>query len=115
MVLSKNRYPLPRIDDLFDQIKGDMVFSKIDLKLGYHQLCFFVFDIHKMMLHTRYSHYEFIVVSFGLMNVPSMFMILMNVVFCTYMDRFVLVFLDDILIYSKNEDEQLQHLGIVLQ
>ena len=97
-VTIKNRYPLPRIDDLFDQIKGAKVFSKIDLKSGYHQLCILDDDIHKTAFRTRYGHYEFTVVPFGLTNAPSVFMCLMNGVFHSYIDHFVLVFLDYILI-----------------
>ena len=101
-VTIKNRYPLPRIDDLFDQIKGAIVFSKINLKSGYHQLRIKEVDIHKTAYRTRYGHYEFTMVHFGLMNAPSVFMCLMNGVFRSYLDRFVLVFLDDILVYSRS-------------
>ena len=99
----KNRYLMPRIDDLFDQMKGETVFSKIDLRLGYHQLKIKEGDIPKTAFRTRFGHYEFVVVSFGLTNVLAVFMSLMNSVFRKYLDRFVHVFLDDILIYSKNE------------
>lgn len=109
-VTIKNRYPLPRIDDLFDQIKGAKVFSKIDLKSGYHQLRIVEADIHKTAFRTRYRHYKFTVMSFGLTNAPSVFMSLMNGVFRTYLDRFVLMFLDDILIYSKSMEEHEVHL-----
>lgn len=85
-VTIRNKYLLPRIDDLFDQIKGARVFLKIDLKLGYHQLCIFKVDIHKTAFRTRYSHYEFTVVPFGLTNAPSVFMSLLNGVFRTYLD-----------------------------
>ena len=113
-VTIKNRYPLPRIDDLFDQIKGAKVFSKIDLKSGYHQLRIHDEDIHKTAFRTRYGHYEFTVVPFGLTNAPSVFMCLMNGVFRSYLDRFVLVFLDDILIYSRSQKEHEEHLRLVL-
>lgn len=114
-VTIKNRYPLPRIDDLFDQIKGATVFSKINLKSGYHQLRIKEANIHKTAFRTRYGHYEFKVVPFGLTNAPSVFMCLMNGVFRSYLDRFVLVFLDDILIYSKIQKEHEEHLRLVLQ
>ena len=106
----KNRYPLPRIDDLFDQIKGAKVFSKIDLKLGYHQLCIHDANIHNTTFCTCYGHYEFIVVPFGLTNAPLVFICLMNGVFCSYLDHFVLVFLDDILMYSRYQEEYNEHL-----
>ena len=93
-VTVKNRYPLPRIDDLFDQMKGARVFSKIDLKSGYHQLRIQEADIYRTTFCTRYGHYEFTVVPFGLTNVPSVFMSLMNGVFRTYLDQCVIVFLD---------------------
>jgi hypothetical protein len=110
----KNRYPMPRIDDLFDQMKGAPMFSKIDLRSGYHQLRIKEGDIPKMAFRTRFGHYDFVVLPFGLTNAPTVFMSLMNGVFQKYLDRFVQVFLDDILIYSKNEREHEEHLRIVL-
>lgn len=108
-----NRYPMPRIDDLFGQMMGDYVFSKIDLPFSYHQLRIKDEDISKTTFRTRIGHYEFIVVPFGLTNAPTLFMSLMNSVFPKYLDRFVQVFLDDILIYSRNEEEHKKHLRIV--
>jgi hypothetical protein len=114
-VTVKNKYPLPRIDDLFDQLKDENIFSKIDLRLGYHQVRIKEKDIGKTTFRTRYGHYEFIVVPFGLSNAPAVFMCLMNGVFREYLDKFVIVFLDDILIYSKSEEEHEHHLRMVLQ
>ncbi|KAL8134367.1 hypothetical protein AgCh_009406 [Apium graveolens] len=111
----KNRYPLSRIDDLFDQLKGAKCFSKIDLRSGYHQLNIKPEDIPKMTFRTRYGHYEFLVMPFGLTNSPVTFMDLINRVFKKYLDQFVVVFIDDILIYSKMEEEHEQHLWIVLE
>jgi hypothetical protein len=114
-VIVKNMYPLPRIDDLFDQLKGARVFSKIDLRSGYHQLRIKEQDIQKTAFRTRYGHYEFLVMPFGLTNAPTMFMDLMNQVFRPYLDQYVVVFIDDILVYSNSHLEHEQHLRVVLQ
>jgi hypothetical protein len=114
-VTIKNKYPLPRIEDLFDQLRGASVFSKIDLRSGYHQLRIRPSDIPKTTFITKYGLYEFTVMSFGLMDAPAYFMYLMNSVFMDYLDRFVVVFIDDILIYSQNEQEHEDHLRKVLQ
>ncbi|GJZ49507.1 putative reverse transcriptase domain-containing protein [Tanacetum coccineum] len=110
----KNRYPLPRIDDLFDQLHGACCFSKIDLHLGYHQLRVREEDIPKTAFRTRYGHFEFTVMPFGLTNTPAIFMDLMNHVCRPYLDKFVIVFIDDILIYSKSEKEHEVHLKAIL-
>jgi hypothetical protein len=114
-VTIKNKCLLPCIDDLFDQMRGARVFSKIDLRLGYHQMKIRPSDIPKTTFSTRYGLYEFTVMSFGLTNAPSYFMNLMNKVFMEYLDKFVVVFIDDILIYSKNDSEHEEHLRMVLQ
>ncbi|GJW20124.1 putative reverse transcriptase domain-containing protein [Tanacetum coccineum] len=111
----KNRYPLPRIDDLFDQLQGSSVYSKIDLRSGYHQLRVRDEDIPKTTFRTRYGHYKFQVMPFGLTNAPAVFMDLMNRVCKPYLDKFVIVFIDDILIYSRNEEEHANHLRIILE
>jgi hypothetical protein len=111
----KNQYPLPRIDDLFDQMKGAMVFSKIDLRSGYHQLRIKEDDIPKTAFKMRFGHYEFTVLPFGLTNALGVFMSLMNGVFREYLDKFVQVFIDDILIYSRMMEEHDEHLRLVLQ
>jgi hypothetical protein len=114
-VTIKNKYPLPRIDVLFDQLAGAKVFSKIDLKSGYHQIKFRPCDIPKTAFSTRYGLYEYLVMSFGLTNAPAYFMYLMNSVFMTELDKFIVVFIDDILVYSKNKEEHVEHLRIILQ
>ncbi|GJR01736.1 putative reverse transcriptase domain-containing protein [Tanacetum coccineum] len=111
----KNRYPLRRIDDLFDQLQGLSVYSKIDLRSGYHQLRVHKEDIPKTAFKTRYGHYEFQVMPFGLTNAPAVFMDLMNRVCKPYLDKFVIVFIDDILIYSKNKEEHEEHLKLILE
>ncbi|GKE45806.1 putative reverse transcriptase domain-containing protein, partial [Tanacetum coccineum] len=110
----KNRYPLSRIDDLFDQLQGLRVYSKIDPRSGYHQLRVREEDISKTAFRTRYGHYEFQVTPFGLTNAPVVFMLLMNRVCKPYLDRFVIVFIDDILIYSKSRKEHEGHLKLIL-
>ena len=111
----KNKYPLPRIEDLFDQLKGVGVFSKIDLRSGHCQLRVKDVDVLKTAFGTLYGHYEFLVMSFGLTNAPTAFIDLMNRVFRPYLDQFVVVFIDDILVYSRDDQEHEQHLKIVLQ
>ena len=112
-VIIKNKYPLPRIDLLFDQLAGAKVFSKIDLRSGYHQIKMKPEDIPKTTFTTRYGLYEYLVMSFGLTNAPAHFMYLMNSVL-PEQDKFVVVFIDDILVYSKNKEEHAEHLRIVL-
>ena len=114
-VTVKNKYLLPRIEDLFDQLKGASVFSKMDLRSGYYQLRVKYVDVSKIEFRTRYGHYEFLVMPFGLTNASAAFMDLMNRVFHPYLDQLVVVFIDDILVYSKDAQEHEQHLRIVLQ
>nr|GFC08087.1 putative reverse transcriptase domain-containing protein [Tanacetum cinerariifolium] len=111
----KNRYPLPRYDDLFDQLQGSSVYSKIDLRSGYHQLRVREEDILKTAFRTRYGHCEFQVMPFGLTNAPAVFMDLINRVCKPYLDKFMIVFIDDILIYSKNKEEHEGHLKLILE
>jgi hypothetical protein len=113
-VTVKNKYPLPRIDILLDQLAGAKVFSKVDLRSGYHQIKIRLEDIPKTAFSTRYGLYEYLVMSFGLTNAPAHFMYLMNSVFMPELDKFVMVFIDDILIYSKSEEEHAQHLRVIL-
>jgi hypothetical protein len=115
VVTIKNKYPLPRIDILFDQLAGAQVFSKIDLRFGYHQIKIRAEDIPKTAFTTRYGLFEYLVMSFGLTNASTHFMYLMNFVFMSELDKFVIVFIDDILIYSKSMKEHEEHLRIVLQ
>ena len=114
-VTVKNKYPLLRINDLFDQLKGAKIFLKIDLRSGYHQVIIKDEDINKTTFRTRYGHYKFTVVPFGLSNTLVFFRCLMNGVFKDYLDKFFIVFLDDILVYSKLEEEHEKHLRMVLQ
>jgi hypothetical protein len=114
-VTIKNKYPLPRIEDVFDQMKGVGVFLKIDLRSGYLQLKIRESDISKIAFRTRYGLYEYTVMSFGLTNAPAYFMYLMNKVFIEYLDKFVVVFIHDILIFSKTEEEHEKHLRLVLE
>ena len=113
-VTIKNKYPLPRIDDLFDQLKDASVFLKINLRSFYHQLRVKEGDIAKIAFRTRYDHYEFTVMPFGLTNAPAAFKVLMNNIFRKFLDKFVIVFIDNILIYSKNPEEYEEHLRMVL-
>ena len=114
-VMIKNRYPLPRINNLLDQLQGARVFSKVDLRSGYHQVRVKEEDIPKTAIRTRYGHYKFLVMSFGLTNAPAIFMDTMNRVFHDYSDQFIIVFIDDILIYSKTLEEQEEHLRKALE
>ena len=114
-VTIKNKYPVPMINDLFDHLQGAKVFSKIDLRSGYHQLNIREQDLPKRAFITRYGLYEYTVVSFGLTNAPSYLLSMMNRVFMEFFDKFFVVFIDDILVYSKNEEEQKEHLRLVLE
>ena len=114
-VTIRNQYPLPMINELFDQLQGSRVYSKIHLRSGYHQLRVQKSDVTKIAFKTRYRHYEFLMMPFGLTNAPAAFMDLMNRVFQPYLDRFIIVFINDILVYSCSSEEHSKHLWIVLQ
>jgi hypothetical protein len=114
-MIINNIYSLPHIDDLFDQLKGEQVISKIDLRSGYYQLRIQEQDVQKITFRTCYGYYEFLVMPFGLTNAPTMFMDLMNQIFKPYLDKFVVVFIDDIIMYSSSQYEHEQHLRIVLE
>jgi hypothetical protein len=114
-VTIKNKYPLPRIDDMFDQLCGACMFCKIDLRSGYHQLKIRECDISKTAFVLRYGLYKYTVMPFGLTNAPTYVMYLMNKVFMEYLDKFVVVFIDGILVYSRSEEEHEEHLRLILQ
>ena len=113
-VTVKNKYPLPRIDDLFEQLKGLRYFSKIDLRSGYHQMRVKEEDIPKTAFSPRYGHFEFVVMPFRLTNSPLVFMDLMNMIYKKYLDQFIIMFVDDTLVYSKTREEHEDHLWITL-
>ena len=111
----KNRFPMPRIDELFDMLRGAVCFSKIDLRTGYHWLAVREEDIHKTAFVSHCGHHEFTIMPFGLTNAPAVFMDMKSGVFRPYLNKFVVVFVDDILIYSASRDEHAEHLKIALQ
>jgi len=110
----KNKYSLPRIDDLMDQLHGSSVFSKIDLRSGYHQILVKADDVQKTAFRSRYGHYEYVVMPFGVTNALAVFIDYMNMIFWHFLDKFVVVFIDDILIYSRTQEEHAEHLRLVL-
>jgi hypothetical protein len=114
-VTVKNWYPLPRIDDLFDQLSGAKVLSRIDLRSGYYQIRITEGDDEKIACHTRYGSYEFLVMPFGLTNAPTTFRTLMNDIFQEWLDDFVVVYIDDILAYSNSMEEHVEHLRKMFQ
>jgi len=111
----KNKYPLPRIDDLLDQLRGVVVFSKIDLRSRYHHILVKPEDVQKTTFWSRYGHYEYVVMPFGATNAPAIFMDYMNRIFWSYLDQFVIVFINDILIYSESREEHVEHMRVVLE
>jgi len=111
----KNKYPLARIDDLMDQLSGAAVFSKIDLRSGYHQILVKAEDVPKTASRSRYGHYEYVVMPFGVTNAPALFMDYINRIFRPFVDKFIVVFIDDILIYSRTKEEHGGHLRIVME
>ena len=114
-MIIKNKYPLPHIDELFNQLQGTMVFSKLDLWQGYYQLRILEADVPNTAFNSRYEYFEFAIIAFGLTNAPSVFIDLMHRIFKSYLDQFVVVFIDDILVYSKSQEDHERHLRIVLQ
>ena len=113
-MIIKNKYPFLRIDDLMDQLHGSSVFSKIDLRSGYNQILVKADDVHKTAFRSRYGHYKYVVMPFGVTNAPTVFMDYMNQIFRPFLNKFVVVFIDDILIYSKTQEEHAEHLKLVL-
>ena len=111
----KNKYPLSRMDDLLDQLRGAAVFSKIDLRSGYHQILVKPKDVQKTAFRSRYGHYEYVVMSFGVTNATTIFMDYMNRIFRPYLDQFVIIFIVDILIYSESREKHVEHLRVVLE
>ena len=110
----KYKYPLPRIDDLMDRLHGSSIFSKIDLRSGYYQILVKADDVQKTTFRSRYGHYEYVVMPFGVTNAPAVFMDYMNRIFRPFLDKFIVVFIDDILIYSRTQEEHTKHLRLVL-
>ena len=113
-ITSKNCYPIPHVDDLLDKIKGASLFNKMDLKLGYHQICMHPNDIFKTTFRTHFGHYEFVVLPFSLTNAPATFSHMMNKIFLEHQD-YVIVFFDDILVFSKTQEQHKHHLHTIFE